>query len=85
LAWEKAAREKHVFTLPAIEPPAAVNQKRTISRRLTLARAEAFFEAAPVTIYRGMSVNNQRQALTRERVLPIWCQSISGVWSPLPV
>jgi hypothetical protein len=41
LAWEKA-REKHVFTLPAIDKTVAVNQKRNILRRLALARAEAF-------------------------------------------
>jgi hypothetical protein len=48
LAWEKA-REKHVFTLPAMESkPVAVNQKTKFLRHLSLARAGGVFKTTPV-------------------------------------
>jgi hypothetical protein len=66
LAWENEAREKHVFTLPAIESNLSPRIKKpNILRRLALARAEARFKTITGKNLLGMSENSVRQALTR--------------------
>ena len=51
IGLEQQAREKHVFTLPAIEPTFAVNREpEYLIRRLALARADWRFETTPAKI-----------------------------------